>query len=44
MHIDADAAQWAGLVDAWLRKRFALPLPLKPAWLEAMEAQKGSGR
>ena len=39
LHLDADAAQWVTLVEAWLRKRFALPLPARPAWLEALEAQ-----
>lgn len=38
MHVDADASQWIGLAEAWLKKRFALPLPPKPAWLEALEA------
>lgn len=38
--IDADAAQWIGLADAWLKKRFALPLLEKPAWQAALEANK----
>lgn len=38
LHVDADAQKWVGLVETWLKKRFALPLPLKPAWLEALEA------
>ncbi len=37
-HVDADAAQWITLAESWLKKRFALPLPARPAWLEAMEA------
>ena len=35
--LDADAAKWVGLAEAWLKKRFALPLPEKPAWMIAME-------
>lgn len=31
--LNADAAQWVGLAENWLRKRFALPLQEKPAWL-----------
>lgn len=41
--IDADAAQWVGLAEAWLKKRFTLSLPQKPAWLETMEANQASG-
>jgi acetyl esterase/lipase len=37
--IDADAAQWIGLAAAWLKKRFALSLPEKPAWQAALNAQ-----
>jgi acetyl esterase/lipase len=40
--IDADAAQWLGLAEAWLKKRFALPLAPKPAWLTALEAGESS--
>lgn len=40
LHIDADAAQWVALAESWLKKRFALPLPARPAWLEAMEADR----
>lgn len=36
-HIDEDARQWIALVESWLNKRFALSLPARPAWLEAME-------
>lgn len=38
MDINGDAEQWIDLAGAWLKKRFALPLPEKPAWLIAMEA------
>jgi len=38
LHMDADAAQWITLAASWLKKRFALPLPVRPAWLAAMEA------
>ena len=31
MQLDADAAKWIGLVESWLKKRFTLPLPEKPA-------------
>jgi len=31
LELEADAAKWIGLVEAWLQKRFALPLPSKPA-------------
>jgi acetyl esterase/lipase len=37
-HIDEDARQWITLAESWLKKRFALPLPARPAWLEAIEA------
>ncbi len=40
--IDADAAQWIGLAEAWLKKRFALQLPEKPVWLVEMEAGQDS--
>lgn len=33
LELNADAEKWIGLVDAWLKKRFALPLPPKPAFL-----------
>jgi acetyl esterase/lipase len=39
--VDVDAAKWMRLAEAWLEKRFALPLPEKPAWLVAMEADQG---
>lgn len=35
--IDIDAAAWIGLVEIWLKKRFALPLPPKPAWQIELE-------
>ncbi|MFN8531097.1 MAG: prolyl oligopeptidase family serine peptidase [Anaerolineae bacterium] len=38
LDMDADAAHWIDLVEAWLKKRFALSVPAKPAWLEALEA------
>ncbi len=31
--IDPDAAKWIGLVEAWLKQRFALPIPATPARL-----------
>jgi acetyl esterase/lipase len=37
LHVDEDARQWVALAESWLKKRFALPLPARPAWLEAME-------
>lgn len=37
-NIDADARQWIALAESWLKKRFALPLPARPAWLETIEA------
>lgn len=33
MQVDEDVAKWVNLVEAWLEKRFALPLPEKPAWM-----------
>lgn len=42
--IDLDAEKWSGLVDAWLKKRFALPLPPKPAWQVELEARANSER
>jgi len=44
MQVDADAAKWIGLAEAWLKKRFALPLPEKPAWMARMQADRNSGR
>lgn len=38
--IDADVEKWADLAKAWLHKRFALPLPARPAWLDELEALK----
>jgi acetyl esterase/lipase len=40
--LDPDASRWVGLAEAWLRKRFALSLPEKPAGLEMLEAEKPS--
>ena len=34
MNIEPDATKWVELAEAWLKKRFALDLPAKPAWLE----------
>lgn len=38
LEINADAEKWIGLADAWLKKRFALPLPPKPTFLLESEA------
>ena len=38
LELNADAEKWVGLVDAWLKKRFALPLPPIPAFLLHGEA------
>ncbi len=38
LEINHDAAKWTDLVEAWLLKRFALPMPAVPAWLAAMGA------
>ena len=37
LEINSDAEKWIGLADAWLKKRFALSLPPKPAWLIPQE-------
>lgn len=39
--INPDVEKWVELVEAWLKKRFALPVPARPAWLEALEAARG---
>lgn len=39
LHIDRDAAQWITLAESWLKARFALSLPARPAWLAASEAE-----
>jgi len=31
--LNADVAHWVSLAEAWLKKRFALPLPEKPVWM-----------
>lgn len=36
--LNADAAKWVSLAEAWLLKRFPLQLPKIPAWLVAMQA------
>ena len=38
--VDADAQKWITLAEAWLKKRFALPLLEKPFWMSAMEINK----
>jgi acetyl esterase/lipase len=43
MQVDEDAAKWIELAEAWLKKRFALPLPEKPAWMAMLEADSDSG-
>ena len=42
MRVDEDAAKWIGLAEAWLKKRFALSLPEKPAWMARMQADQDS--
>lgn len=42
LEINADAAKWMDLAGAWLHKRFALALPLHPAWMPAPEAGAGA--
>jgi acetyl esterase/lipase len=42
LEINADVEKWVGLVDAWLKKRFVLPLPPRPAWQMAQEAKQSS--
>ncbi len=43
MTMDADAAKWMDLAGAWLKKRLALPIPVKPGWLIALEAAQQGG-
>jgi acetyl esterase/lipase len=38
LDLNVDVEKWIGLADAWLKKRFALNVPAKPAWMMAMEA------
>jgi acetyl esterase/lipase len=38
LDINADAEKWIDLAGAWLKKRLALTIPEKPAWLVALEA------
>lgn len=38
LEIDVDAAQWMKLAEAWLKPRFALPLPPRPAWVTMLES------
>ena len=35
---NADAAEWIGLAEKWLLKRFALPLPEKTEWERMLES------
>lgn len=42
LEIDVDNQKWIDLVDAWLQKRFALPLPAKPAWILEMEEKQNT--
>ena len=35
--LNVDVAQWVGLAEAWLKKRFSLSLPEKSPWRLAME-------
>lgn len=37
LDLDADAARWIDLADAWLQKRFAPNLPPMPDWMKGME-------
>lgn len=37
MEINEAAAQWVILTETWLKKRFALPLPEKPFWMQQLE-------
>jgi acetyl esterase/lipase len=37
--LDADAAKWISLAESWLKKRFALTLPKKPAWMKEKETE-----
>lgn len=41
LDIEAEAAQWIVRAEAWLKKRFALDLPLKPAWMVELEENRG---
>ncbi len=43
-NLEPDVAKWIGLAEAWLKKRFALELPVKPAWMVEMEAAQESQR
>jgi acetyl esterase/lipase len=38
LEINPAVARWVGLAEAWLRQRFALPLPAKPPFLMEQEA------
>ncbi|MBK8139358.1 MAG: alpha/beta hydrolase [Chloroflexi bacterium] len=38
LEIETDAARWVDLAEAWLKKRFALEVPPKPAWMMDLDA------
>ena len=42
--INLDVEKWIDLVRAWLKKRFALDLPQKPAWLMEQESIENRNR
>lgn len=44
LDIEPEAAKWMSLAEAWLAKRFALKVPARPAWLEAIEEQQRGGK
>lgn len=44
MQMDADAAKWIGLAEAWLMKRFALDVPRMTAFEEMLAGQAGTGQ
>lgn len=39
MQINDDAAQWIPMCHKWLQKRFRLPLPERPFWMDLMESE-----
>ena len=43
LDVEPEAAQWVGLAETWLAKRFALDVPARPAWLEALENAQRDG-
>jgi acetyl esterase/lipase len=40
MELEPGTAVWIDLAEAWLVKRFALPLPEKAGWMEVLESQR----